>query len=188
MIGYNPRTDYSYFDCEDMGSDTQTGALPVIRIFSPSDVDKVGEYMRRIIKDKYEGIDIFNLDLWRKLGADGGPIRTWLERLIFVSRKMHESLNTQSKLRFSDTMITDYSYRPEDMADYIDAYLQAKQAGYVPATIDFPWTYEPSTVSGAISDIAKQSAIPVSLLALAAVAVYGLSTTGVSQVTGHLTK
>lgn len=154
-----------------IGVDETQPAPPFVRIVAPTDIQKVAAEMCRIIKDYYPGIDILNIDLWRKVGFDGAPVIEFLQRMIGLSRERKDSIDDTTINDYKTILRTRYGYDVQDMVDYTRAFLQAKREGLVPNSILRPYEYEPTTVT---QDVIKTITKDFGPLILGAIAVYAL--------------
>jgi len=159
----------------------QETGLPFSRLVIGTDFDRTARKIADRIRDYYQGIDLLNPGLWRKLGwnPSDGPVGSFLRHYITLAGTWKESLNASNRGRFTDALVERYDTPREDAADYVKALLELSQAGQVPDSIRKPWTYEyePPSIEGA----ARKAATGIILLVIGGIAVYGIATTAGPQ-------
>lgn len=162
-----------------LGADEQSRSALFVRYINPSDLQKLSYRMRDSIKARLSW-DWINPQAWRLLGFEGGPVETYLERLVLLQRQWGSTMTASNRTSFERVLVEKYGYNPEDVAIWTDAYLELFEAGLVPSTISQPWTYEPTTLAEDIGGTVKKSIFPaLALVGIAAVAVYGFTTQGI---------
>lgn len=140
----------SNYQC--LGIDETKPADPFVRLVNPSELDKVAKEMARLIKDYYPGIDIVNINLWRKLGlsvdSGSGPLHDFLQHYIQVARETGTHLTSSNKDWWATTISERFGTRLDDVQDYIRAMLDMIKAGTMSDVILKPYGYQATEIGG----------------------------------------
>lgn len=171
-----------------LGRDELKPAAPFVRIFSKSDIQEVTGKIIDLIPEYYGGIDFLNPVLYRRLGffelSESNPVLIFLKRLILEQKKLRKPLTEKTRGIYTNILKQKYGYSDNALSDYIRAYMELKSAGEIPEAVLHPYDYTPTTVTG---DIGKVLSSKLGLYLLAGVAIWGLSTTFIPQVTDAVT-
>lgn len=131
----------------------QEGQMLFVRWFNPTEMDKaVRAVMTEIKRYNFPGWDImadFNL-----MGFEGGPVYDFLEAYIGVANPKGYAVTVDNREEFQQALEASSDIRPENIAIYIDAVLDAQAAGTLPPTIYAPYTYDPTSAPEAGEQIA----------------------------------
>jgi hypothetical protein len=171
-----------------LGADPTQFNDPLTADFFPTDAQRTGEAMSRLIDGRFGYAPdsmwkMLNLDLARVEGWSGGPIKMFLSDLIAWERVNQTSVDASNMDAFLATVPADkYTGRGEDRHFYVDAYLSILDQGLVPASIQKPWTSAAAPgslaadvgreVGAAMKNVVVGAGAPVMLLLLAGVAIY----------------
>lgn len=174
----------------ELGRDEQQPTQPFMNLINPTDLDKVVIRMYELIRE-YHNWDWVNVALQYRIGGGplwfglaGEPIRKFLQRLILEMRKRKKTLTAKTSEMYKTVLQNKYDYSDADIADYFQSFMELQQAGQVPKSISHPWGYTPSTIG---EDIGRQLTGRIGLFVLGGIAIWGLSTTFIPQVTDAVT-
>lgn len=170
-----------------LGVDETKPGLMFWRLINPTEVDKVATEMARLIKGYYPGWDLFNVNLWRKLGldvgAEGNPLQEFLQGYIQIAREYRRSFSDHDKEWWIEVMSERFDIRTDDLKDYFRAMQDMIRAGTMSETILKPYTYEPTELG---QDFTR-TVFPRLVIAAAVIGgVFVLSSTLVPQITSSV--
>lgn len=123
---------------EYMGRDEQESGALFVRLFSPTDLDKASEAIRKDLKDKLSFVDEF-----KYLGLFGGPVTDFLKNYIDTSHRLRLAYSTLNKNQIYSAMQTIYGYDAEALNIYFGALSKLWDQGKIPEAIYVPFTYAP---------------------------------------------
>jgi hypothetical protein len=169
---------------EQLGADETKSAGAFIRLINPTELDKVAQEMARLIKSYYPGWDLFNINLWRKLGmdvgAEGNPLQQFLQGYIQIAREYRRPFSSHDMAWWIDIMNERFDIRHDDLEDYFRAMQDMIRAGTMSETILKPYGYEPTELG---EDVMK-TVFPRLVIAAAVIGgVFILSSTLIPQIT-----
>jgi hypothetical protein len=164
-----------------LGRDEQSTSGWFVRTLNPTDLEQVAYDMRNLLKEKLPW-DYINPQLWRMIGMDGGPLLTWLKRVVLYARQRQISLAPETAGEFEQYLISEFDYPPDDTQLYLETYLDLYRANKIPQTIRQPWGYTPTTTGEDIAQTLTTTVAPILfLLAVGSVAAYAFFSKGLPR-------
>jgi len=166
-----------------LGIDEQAEALPFVRLFDPTDLQRVGWKMGGIIEGNHSW-DWLNPTVWRVVGLESSNVIEWLKRYIEIARQWRLPLTHDTAPQFQQHFIEQYGYSASDLDEYFDAFWAVREQGLMPDSIYMPWEYQPTTVSEDIGQAVSKALSPkLIILAVLGVGAYAFFSRGLPRMT-----